>query len=155
MNADDIQYVFDHLDYDHVCGVAHEAREAWGMVRAFEIVYQPGDMTNYGLLFTILDGGVPILSAPGGGTMDGMMAYTNTGCRFDGTFAAVSSIQRGTSAIVGNRDFVEPAWVEKKFGYGPASSLALAVLFNEITGQDPGWKAEYVAVVSEHSFEEA
>lgn len=146
MNASDARYVLERLDADHVRGVAEQAKSAWEAgIEAFEVGYMPGDGTHYGLLFTILRPGVPVLSAPGGGSM-GSRACTATGSRFDGTVAVVTYLQRGRSFVLGNRDFAHPSWLQAQIGadFSEASTLALAVLLNEITGASPGWESRYV-----------
>lgn len=144
MNASDLEYILGRLDRAHVVSLAAQAREAWDSgERAWELAYMPGDGTHYGLFFTVLRSTVPVFGAPGGGSGD-IRPYTITGCKFDDSFVILNWIQRERMIIFGRHDFVHPSWVEKLDG-GEASSLAVAVLLNEITQVDPDWQESLIA----------
>lgn len=141
MNKDEIRYVYDRLDQEHVRGLARQASAAWdGGAAAFELAYMPGDMTHYGVVFTIL-GAVPILGASGGGSDDRFPPQTGlNGVPFNRSYALVTYAQRGTSMIVHREEVVFPDAVYAGLTPNAASALALTVLLNAITrGDDVSW----------------
>lgn len=144
MRSTDLEYVFNRLDKDHISGCAEQAREQWDAgTTVFEVCYQPGDFTHYSLVFSVLRG-TPVLGAPGGGTA-GHEPSTGTGCwPYDGSSALVTYSQKGRSGFIGRRDFLHPSWVLEYLTDNEASSLALAMLLNEITGHGSTWQATMV-----------
>lgn len=145
MNAADLRFVFDRLDMDHVRGCAEAVQVTWETgTPVFEVCYEPGDGTNYALLFTILRPGMPILGTHGGGSGN-RPPHTGTGSKFDGTIAYVHWLQRERVAVFGNRDFATPEWVERNYGCTGGSAVAVAVLLNQISGHDPAWRDRMVA----------
>lgn len=148
MTAADLKYVFDRLDMNHVHGCAAQAREAWQEGEAaFEVNYQPGDGTHYGLLFVPLDNRLHVLGAPGGGTggfpptqaWGGVLRNAAPDRMF------VYWIQRNRGVQINEGSFIHPSWLESALeDQAPASVLALAVLLNLVIGNDNEWIAKII-----------
>lgn len=140
MTADDIRFVLDRLDKDHVRDLADAARSHWDASTAgFELCYQPGDGTHYALVFTIADDDrQPLIGAPGGGTV-GMPPSSGLPFPRDRSYTIVYYVQRNRGMLLGRHEFVHPGLLD--LDVGPASTLALAVLLNAITVPgDERWK---------------
>ena len=154
LRAEDLGYVFERLDRDHIRTLAGVARERWDDGHPpFELCYMPGDGTHYGLLI------VPVLwavhGAAGGGNSRGLLApHSASGIHpRDGAYALVYYIQRQQGMFIGRHEFLHPSRVEE-LGAGSASTLALAVLLNSITEALPGWEEQMVANAREYQEEE-
>ena len=142
LTSADARWVFDRLDWAHIAEVASNARHAWETgVPVFEVGLMPGDGTHYGLVFAVLGESVPVLSGRGGGTGD-RTVHSASGCRFDGSYAVVTYVQRSRSLVVGFSEFVHPSRLDV-FDTTPGSTLALAAFLNALTQATPGWESNY------------
>lgn len=150
MGADDVRYVFERLDMDHVRGCAALARGPWdgGPWDAgvpFEVCYQPGDGTHYALLFVPIDRRLPILGAPGGGTGDSPPSHGWGGVlKGHPDRMLVYWIQKGRGLEFSYGQYLDPSWIESYLPTTGGSVLALAVLLNLISSNDETWKEKYL-----------